>query len=123
MSAYRISYKKPEHGVQVVEADVIDFLNMDTYAFKAGDELVAVIPKENVVSIERVKDDDEKTDYIAEVTAVEMARDAGIGIRRFRRALRKAKLDWHVHETNWTVAEGSPEHEDMIRVLRTLLIQ
>ena len=34
MNTYKISYKKPEHGVRRVEADAIDFLNMDTYAFK-----------------------------------------------------------------------------------------
>ena len=64
-----------------------------------------------------------KTGSVAEVTAIEMARAVGIGELRFRRALRKAKpkLDWHEHDTNWTVEEGSPEHEDMIRVLRTLI--
>ena len=58
-----------------------------------------------------------------EITAVEIARDAGIDPKRFRQALRRENLAWHHYYAKWTVAEGSPKHKDMIRVLRTLLIQ
>ncbi len=54
------------------------------------------------------------------VTAVDMAKEAGISPKRFRQALRKANLPWHSYYERWEVPEGSPEHEDMKRVLERL---
>ncbi len=38
-----------------------------------------------------------------EVTAIEMARAAGIDPKRFRQALQEEKLDWHRHNERWLV--------------------
>ena len=54
------------------------------------------------------------------ITAVEMARGAGIDPKRFRQALRDEGLDWHAWNERWTVEEGSQEHRDMLRVLKRL---
>ena len=61
MNTYKIRYKQGEHGIQYAKADTLkDFLlTKNTYVFKIGDEIAATISKENIVSIERVKDDDE----------------------------------------------------------------
>lgn len=53
-------------------------------------------------------------------TAAEMARLRGIDPRRFRAALRRAGLQWHSHNGRWEVRVGSPEHQDLVRVLATL---
>lgn len=55
------------------------------------------------------------------VTAVEMARAAGIDPKRFRRALRAEKFPWHTHGAHWTVEDGSLHHRAMERVLRDLV--
>lgn len=59
------------------------------------------------------------------VTAVDMARNAGIDPKKFRRALRKEKevgaFSWHVKHKSWSVLPGSPEHKEMLRVLKSLI--
>ena len=54
------------------------------------------------------------------VTAVEMARAAGVNPKKFRRALRQENFPWHEHSDRWTVGLDSPEHRDMSRVLEHL---
>ena len=58
------------------------------------------------------------------VTAIDMARSADISPKRFRRALRRAwragEFHWHDLNHHWTVEIGSPEHDDMKRVLDRL---
>ncbi|MFH1518044.1 MAG: hypothetical protein ABIH17_09225 [Pseudomonadota bacterium] len=54
-------------------------------------------------------------------TAVGMARAKGIDPKRFRAALRKQRFSWHRHNEAWTVSENSPEHHQMVAVLRELL--
>jgi hypothetical protein len=51
-------------------------------------------------------------------TAVEMARQAGVDPKRFRAALRDARLGWHPYNGRWDVVVGSPEHRDMEMVLK-----
>jgi len=55
------------------------------------------------------------------ITAVEMARHAGIDPKAYRRALRSEGLRWHGHNDRWTVPQDSPEHDDMRRVLTKML--
>lgn len=55
-----------------------------------------------------------------EVTAMEMAGQANIALEAFRASLRNARLTWHSHRGDWTVTRGSPQHEDMLRVLRQM---
>lgn len=54
------------------------------------------------------------------VTAQEIAADFGLPEKQFRRALRDAKLAWHVHNQRWTVPIGDARHDDMLRVARAL---
>ena len=56
----------------------------------------------------------------AQVTAAEMAREAGISPNVFRAALRAAELPWHGLNEPWTAVRDSAEHRDMIRVLEEL---
>ncbi|MGD9508273.1 MAG: hypothetical protein AB7I59_11330 [Geminicoccaceae bacterium] len=53
-------------------------------------------------------------------TAAEMARLHGIDPKRFRAALRRAGLQWHSHNERWEVGIGSPERQDMERILAAL---
>ena len=55
-----------------------------------------------------------------EITATEMAKEAGITRKTFRRALQKAALPWHVPGTRWTVLRDGKQHEDMKSVLNRL---
>jgi hypothetical protein len=55
-----------------------------------------------------------------EVTAVELAREAGIDPKTFRAALRRERFPWHRHNASWTALRGSPQHENMLRVLSRL---
>jgi hypothetical protein len=55
-----------------------------------------------------------------EVTANEVADEAGIPRITFRRALRKAAFPWHVRSTRWTVLRDSKQHTDMKGVLNRL---
>jgi hypothetical protein len=54
------------------------------------------------------------------ITAVEMAHARDIDPKRFRAALRQARLPWHAHNARWVVRIGSPEHKDMERVMAAL---
>ena len=57
MNHYRIRYKKDQRGIKFVKADNVNGFNnseIDSYIFKLGIDVVAVIPKDNVVSIEKV---------------------------------------------------------------------
>jgi hypothetical protein len=55
------------------------------------------------------------------VTAEEMANEAGISAKRFRAALRQDKdIKWHERFSRWIVPLPSNEHNDMLRVLRTI---
>jgi hypothetical protein len=55
------------------------------------------------------------------VTAAEIARANGLDPKRYRQSLRDAKLAWYVHGAAWTVELGSQQHDDMLRVLKTLI--
>jgi len=55
------------------------------------------------------------------VTAIEMAKGAGIDPKAFRLALRAAKLHWHTHNDRWIVDRDSPRHSDMKAVLADLI--
>ncbi len=55
------------------------------------------------------------------VTAIEMANESGIDPKVFRAALREQDFPWHAHNARWEVQRGSPEHEQMRRVLDGLL--
>lgn len=56
MEEYRIRYKQGGVGARSVRADTVNGFKAtcDSYIFKVGAEVVAVIPKANVISIERV---------------------------------------------------------------------
>ena len=54
------------------------------------------------------------------VTAVEMAREAGISTNLFRAALRAADLSWHRPMDPWAARRDSQRHKDMIWVLDEL---
>ena len=56
MNTYRIRYKKGEVGVKLVRADSVNGLlpTCDSYVFKLEQEIVAIMPKAVVVSIEKV---------------------------------------------------------------------
>ncbi len=55
------------------------------------------------------------------VEAADMAYAVGIDPKRFRHALRDAKLSWHEHEERWVVRRGSSQHKDMQSVLKSLI--
>ena len=56
LNTYRIRYVKGSHGVNIVKADTVNGFKpeSDTYVFKMGNEVVAVTPKKQVVSIEKI---------------------------------------------------------------------
>ena len=54
------------------------------------------------------------------ITAIDMARDAGIDPKDFRRELRAAGLAWHQHSARWTVERGSNQHAEMLQVLAAM---
>jgi hypothetical protein len=54
------------------------------------------------------------------ITADEMADEADIDRKHFRRALRNQGFSWHTHGGSWEVEVGSPEHQSMLEVLATL---
>ncbi|MEQ8246196.1 MAG: hypothetical protein RID42_00800 [Alphaproteobacteria bacterium] len=56
-----------------------------------------------------------------EISAIDMARQANVEPKSFRRALRAEGLTWHRHAERWTVDRGGPEHRDMTRVLNRLV--
>lgn len=49
-----------------------------------------------------------------------MARSVGVDLHLFSAALRKQKFDWHSEGEGWLVETDSPEHLQMIDVLRTV---
>lgn len=55
------------------------------------------------------------------VTAAEMAREAGIEPKHFRKHLRRAGLAWHKDDRPWRGPRGGAEHEDLKRVLAAVL--
>jgi hypothetical protein len=57
----------------------------------------------------------------AMVTAVEMAKEAGVNPKVFQAALRKQHFRWHLRDARWTVEKDSLEHEEMRRVLQSLI--
>ena len=56
MNRYRIRYRKGETGLKFVEADSVNGFkpSCDSYVFKREGEVVAVMPKRIVASIEKV---------------------------------------------------------------------
>lgn len=52
--------------------------------------------------------------------AVAMAKGADVNPKTFRAALRAERFAWHVHGSRWQVTKGSLEHQDMMRVLKSL---
>lgn len=56
MYKYRIKYKPGHKGISMVEADSVNGFQptSDTYTFKVENEIVVAIPKDVVVSIDRV---------------------------------------------------------------------
>jgi hypothetical protein len=55
-----------------------------------------------------------------EITANEMADQAGVNRKTFRQALREAKLPWYIRYARWTVPRDGKKHADMKRVLNRL---
>ncbi|MYF39101.1 MAG: hypothetical protein F4219_10145 [Gammaproteobacteria bacterium] len=57
MNTYRINYKPKMHGIRFVQADNVNGFQptSDTYTFKIGEEVVVAIPKNVVLSIDKVK--------------------------------------------------------------------
>ena len=58
MNSYRIRYRKGEAGLKLVQADSVNGFkpSCDSYVFKREGEVVAVMPKAVVVSVEKVDD-------------------------------------------------------------------
>lgn len=56
MNKYRILYVKGSQGVTTVKADTVNGFrpDSDSYVFRLGDEVVAVMPKANVASIQLI---------------------------------------------------------------------
>ena len=63
------------------------------------------------------EDESKPEDYI---TATELAAQHGVDAETFRRALQRANLEWHVDGESWTVGKDSPQHMDMLEVLKEL---
>jgi hypothetical protein len=57
---------------------------------------------------------------VATTTAIEMARQAGVDPKIFRRELRKQNFRWHIPNERWIVDIGSERHDAMKAVLRKL---
>jgi hypothetical protein len=53
-------------------------------------------------------------------TAVDMAKQAEIDPKKFRRALRSERFRWHNFKDRWTVEPGSKERTAMQKVLDKL---
>ena len=64
MNTYRIRYKKGERGLRFVEADSVNGFKPScySYVFKREGEVVAVMPKAVVVSVERVNNGGDEVD-------------------------------------------------------------
>jgi hypothetical protein len=55
---------------------------------------------------------------MAQIRAVDMARQAAVDPKKFRQALRDEGFDWHEPNDRWTVEEGSDRYLQMVNVLR-----
>lgn len=55
------------------------------------------------------------------VTAIELAKAPGVNPKMYRSALRGAQLKWRSRYERWRVPEDSPEHHEMLHVLKRLL--
>jgi hypothetical protein len=55
------------------------------------------------------------------INAADLALANDVDLKRFRAALRNARLDWHGRNGAWQATEGSRQHQDMQRVLTLLL--
>jgi 3-hydroxyisobutyrate dehydrogenase-like beta-hydroxyacid dehydrogenase len=55
-----------------------------------------------------------------QVSAVDLAKKAGVSPKAFRAALRKAGFDWHQHRAPWVADRGSQQERDMRNVLRSM---
>lgn len=53
----------------------------------------------------------------ARTTAEQMAKQAGVNPRVFRKALREERFPWHFEWERWTVEIGSEQHRAMENVL------
>ena len=62
-----------------------------------------------------------KQSYSTLITAIIMADAVRVDHKQFRKALRKEKFKWHTYNERWKVEQESPEHDDMIRVLKQLI--
>ena len=64
MNTYRIRYVKGHRGVSLVKADSINGIKpgCDTYVFRIGNELSAMIPKDRVVSVEKIRSGEDQED-------------------------------------------------------------
>ena len=64
MNTYRIRYVKGQRGAIFVKADTVNGFKPenDSYVFKIGAEVVAVIPKARVVSVEKVEGGEDVTE-------------------------------------------------------------
>lgn len=62
MNTYRIRYKKGEAGLKLVRADSVNGFKptCDSYTFRREGEVVAVMPKAVVVSVELVSSKNEE---------------------------------------------------------------
>ena len=60
MNRYRIRYKKGETGLKYVQADSVNGFkpSCDSYVFKMEGEVVAVMPKTVVISVEKISGDE-----------------------------------------------------------------
>jgi hypothetical protein len=54
------------------------------------------------------------------ITAVELARQAGVEPKAYRAALRKREFAWHLRNHPWSVKKNGPEHVEMVKVLRAM---
>ena len=61
MNTYRIKYKAGYPGVRRIVAETVNGSqpDRDTYVFKNGPEIVAMIPKAVVASINKISSDDD----------------------------------------------------------------
>lgn len=57
------------------------------------------------------------------ITATQIAQVNGADLNAFLHALRRRKFNWHGRFDRWNVVKGSPEHADMERVVRALLLK
>ena len=59
---------------------------------------------------------------MAKTSAHTMATSVGVDPNVFRSLLIDQKFAWHAHGSNWMVEIDTPEHRQMIAVLKTLFV-